>query len=114
MEFEDEWEDEYEQELIQERDEETEEIYDEDDAQNVQAFTGTKKDLEEGEKLEVFNEAYQMFHKVSSEWPCLSIDFIANGLAPFQFQFRDYRTPEKFKYPLDLYLVGGSQADHNN
>lgn len=44
---------------------------------------GTRKDLNEGEELEYFNEAYQMFHKASTEWPCLSVDFLANLDNPF-------------------------------
>lgn len=80
MEFEDDWEDEFEQEIVvPERDaNQIEEIVDEDEDNNFQTFTGTYRDLKEDEKLEYFNEAYQLFHKASSEWPCLSVDFVAN------------------------------------
>jgi len=78
----------------------------------VVPFLGNNKELNEGEVLEVDNSAYKMFHRCSTEWPCLSIDFIADTVDFSSITPRDFSTGRTdFEYPLDVYAVGGSQAD---
>ncbi|KAI0218978.1 Ribosome assembly protein rrb1 [Massospora cicadina] len=57
--------------------------------------------LEDGEKLEIDNSTYEMYHQFSINWPCLSFDVIPDG-------FGDNRT----KFPMTLYLAAGTQADN--
>jgi ribosome assembly protein RRB1 len=131
MEFSDDYEDEWEEEDIIQEDEgfeeenEMNEEWEEDgDEELVQTprpkdvvvpFLGTKKDLKEGEVLEVSNRAYKMLHRCATDWPCLSVDFIADGPDFSTLVKRDFSIPKKdFEYPLDLYAVGGSQADAGN
>lgn len=78
----------------------------------VVPFLGNKGELKEGEVLEFDNSAYKMFHRCSTEWPCLSIDFIADTLDHSTIVARDFTIGKRdFTYPLDVYAVGGSQAD---
>lgn len=76
-------------------------------------FLGKKSDLKENEQLEFANNAYVMFYQANTEWPCLSFDFVLDreGFSPFEF----IRQPKKAEYPIDSYIVAGSQADkHEN
>lgn len=76
-------------------------------------FLGNNKELAEGEVLEVDNSAYKMFHRCSTEWPCLSVDFIAEGIDFSTIIARDFTQGLKnYDFPIDLYAVGGSQADN--
>lgn len=120
-EFEDEWEDE----IIEEGEEDDDEgmITEEGDyvpiskpkKSNIVPFVGRKEELAQGEVLEHSNSAYKMFHRASTEWPCLSIDFLVDSFDPNTFVKRDFSTGLKdFEYPIDLYAVGGSQADMNH
>lgn len=61
--------------------------------------------LEEDEELEFDPAAYAVYNKLNTEWPCLSFDFLHDGLGL-------HRT----KFPHTLYAVSGSQADeaHKN
>lgn len=78
----------------------------------VVPFLGNKNELNDGEVLEVDNSAYKMFHRCSTEWPCLSIDFIADSVDWSTIGVRDFSVGKRdFEYPLDVYSVGGSQAD---
>ena len=43
-----------------------------------EAFLGTRGDLKEGEELEVDNHAYEFLHRASTEWPCLTFDFLVS------------------------------------
>lgn len=75
-------------------------------------FLGNNKELAEDEVLEIDNSAYKMFHRCSTEWPCLSVDFIDNSVSYGSIVARDFSVGKKdFEYPLDVYAVGGSQAD---
>ncbi len=49
-----------------------------------------------------------MFHQASTEWPCLSVDFLANLQDCNNYTPFDFRNPVPFKYPLDLFVIGGS------
>ena len=37
---------------------------------------GTYKDLKKGEFLDYDNRAYNMLHRTTTEWPCLSCDIL--------------------------------------
>lgn len=110
-EFEDEWEDE----VIEEGNDEgmiTEDDDFEKQHDKVVPFMGKKDELAQGEMLDYSNSAYKMFHRASTEWPCLSIDFIADSINPDNIVKRDFsKGKTDFEYPLDLYVVGGSQAE---
>lgn len=74
-------------------------------------FVGTFKP-EEGanEELEFENRAYDMLHRATTEFPCLSCDFLTGMKADHKL----YKVPElqmkDTEYPLDLLAVAGSQA----
>uniref|UniRef100_A0A7S0H7L9 Glutamate-rich WD repeat-containing protein 1 n=1 Tax=Amorphochlora amoebiformis TaxID=1561963 RepID=A0A7S0H7L9_9EUKA len=55
--------------------------------------------MEEGEQLDYDPSTYITYHDISMEWPCLSIDVIRDPLGI-------HRT----KFPMELFLVAGSQA----
>lgn len=75
-------------------------------------FIGTKRDLQEGETLEIVNEAYWMYHKGITEWPCLSIDFLNNYSNEQEMTFSNLNSKGvKPDYPLNLFQISGSQAD---
>ena len=121
MEFSDSYEDEWEEEeVVDEQENEEMEIENQSETnkpppkkQIVVPFLGNKAELANGEVLEVDNSAYKMFHRCSTEWPCLSIDFIAEAENYKTIVSQDFRIGRKnFEYPLDVYAVGGSQADN--
>lgn len=119
MEFSDSYEDEWEEEdVVPEEESQAMEV--EGDSQSgagrskdvVVPFLGNNKELNEGEVLQVNNAAYKMFHRCSTEWPCLSVDFIADTVDFSTIVARDFSVGRRdFEYPLDVYAVGGSQAD---
>jgi len=37
---------------------------------------GTSKDLKKGQFLDYDNTAYNMLHRTTTEWPCLSCDIL--------------------------------------
>ncbi|PRP74791.1 glutamate-rich WD repeat-containing protein [Planoprotostelium fungivorum] len=57
--------------------------------------------MEEGEVLDYDSSAYDMFHQLTMEWPCLSFDI-----------FPDTLGENRGTYPHTVYFVGGTQADH--
>ena len=67
----------------------------------------TKKNLKKGEVLDFDNSAYDMLHRLNTEWPSLSIDFVSRG-SPFT----PMPAPMAIKkYPLEVYTVQGSYSD---
>ena len=46
-------------------------------------FLGSNKTLKKGEMLEFDNRAYDMLHRLSLEWPAMSLDFICRN-SPFE------------------------------
>jgi ribosome assembly protein RRB1 len=56
--------------------------------------------LEEGETLDYDPSAYIMYHSMTAEWPCLSFDFMRDGLGDGRQRF-----------PLTMFMCMGSQAD---
>jgi len=52
--------------------------------------------------LEYDNTAYEMYHTLQLEWPCLSFDIIPDKMGV-----------QRTKYPLTAYYVTGTQADRN-
>jgi ribosome assembly protein RRB1 len=73
----------------------------EDDKQvNKQVWRPGIDKLEEGETLEYDPSAYIMYHSMTAEWPCLSFDFMRDGLGDGRQRF-----------PHTMFLCLGSQAD---
>eukprot|EP01028_Stygiella_incarcerata_P012046 TRINITY_DN723_c0_g1_i2.p1 TRINITY_DN723_c0_g1~~TRINITY_DN723_c0_g1_i2.p1 ORF type:complete len:530 (-),score=165.24 TRINITY_DN723_c0_g1_i2:1461-2849(-) len=52
------------------------------------------------EELDYDPSAYDTFHRMSPEWPCLSFDFLSDTLGM-----------GRTKYPMTVYMVTGTQAD---
>ena len=79
--------------------------------QKTVPYMGSDKQLNNNEYLDYDNSAYMMLHRATTEWPCLSCDFLSG-------QFRqDFNYPQTSQfcrkdldYPLDLMAVAGSQA----
>lgn len=59
-----------------------------------------KQTLKEGEVLEYDSSAYEMFHSMQLEWPCLTFDVIPDKLGM-----------QRTKFPMTAYYVAGTQAD---
>jgi len=103
-----------------------------------QIWDEKKEPLQEGEELEYDGSAYVMLHRSKVEWPCLSIDFLVrercaqDTLTPpaswFPAQANGQLDPsagntvadasrsgglrhKKDAFPMDVYLVAGSQAE---
>jgi hypothetical protein len=57
--------------------------------------------LKQGEVLQVVNEAYFMYHRIPSEWPSLSLDFINNPNL-------DNKQGIDIEYPLDVFIISAS------
>jgi ribosome assembly protein RRB1 len=58
--------------------------------------------VEDGAELEYDPSAYIMYHSMSTEWPCLSFDFV-----------RDTLGDNRHRFPLTAFMVTGSQADRS-
>lgn len=104
MKYEDEFEDIYEDEKYIDTTEQNPE------KQDYDAFLGCRTDLPQGQYLEFSNSGYMMFHRASTEWPCLSADFILPGINSIA-DVQNVQMLEKCVFPLDLYVVSGSQAE---
>lgn len=52
-----------------------------------------------------------MLHRMTTEWPCLSIDLIT-GTDPFQNAKQQHQSMNK--YPYEIYTVQGTQAETDN
>jgi ribosome assembly protein RRB1 len=76
----------------------------------VTPFVGTEKNLDQEEVLEFDNRAYDMLHRATTEYACLSCDFLTGHKADYKI----YKRPEKqmtpTNYPMDVMAVAGSQA----
>lgn len=74
-------------------------------------FVGTSKNVEEGEELDFENRAYDMLHRATAEYSCLSCDFLSGQMSECKIFKRPDKSPLiPTNYPLDLYAVAGSQA----
>lgn len=105
-----------------------------DDEEEIESKEEMKIDNKEENKegLAYDNSAYEMFHRASLDWPCLSIDFVLPNRLDTNFDMFnphmklpesllvDYVNPmtsEKSKrhkednYPYTVYMVGGTQTD---
>ena len=58
--------------------------------------------LAEGETLEYDSSAYDMLHRMHTDWPCLTFDVVQDGLGQ-----------QRTKYPLTSYAVSGTQAERS-
>ncbi len=61
---------------------------DEDGYSGIRTYVPGMEDIEgEGEEMEMNPNAYVMFHSLRPEWPCLSFDFVADGLGVHRTRF---------------------------
>lgn len=107
-EYDDEYEDIYEEENYIENSGEQEQSI-----KNIVPFMGTRNDLPEGQILEFSNSGYVMYHRATTEWPCLSVDFLLPQIKTLQ-NINNVQVIENFEYPLELYAVAGSQAEFSS
>ncbi|CAD8113164.1 unnamed protein product [Paramecium primaurelia] len=63
---------------------------------------------DEAENLDFDNRAYNMLHRVTTEWPCLSCDFVLTEEEQQQYKNKEYQKMNK--YPYSVYLAAGTQA----
>ncbi len=78
--------------------------------QKVTPFTGTQQNLGKEEVLEFENRAYDMLHRATTEFACLSCDWLTGKKSEYKIyknEKEDMICPE---YPLDVLAVAGSQA----
>ena len=66
---------------------------------------GNNKNLAKGEVLEFDNKAYDMLHRLTVEWPSMSIDFVAKS-SPFDPPLNNFL--EMNQYPYEVFTVQGS------
>jgi len=75
-------------------------------------YVGTGLELEEDEFLDFENCTYEMLHRSTTEWPCMSIDW----LLPDYPLINNYSLPrlnpiqKELNYPCECYAVAGSMA----
>lgn len=112
LEFEDPYEDEIEQEEdeevrkamgnmeVDEGDEDPEDDEGDDEEPPAQVWRPGIDTLEPGQELEYDSSAYDMLHKMSLEWSCLSFDIL-----------RDQLGIQRTVFPHIAYLVAGTQAE---
>lgn len=65
-----------------------------------QTFIVGRNKLEAGQVLSPDPTAYDMFHALSTPWPCLSFDIVKDGLGD-----------NRKNYPATMYAVAGTQAE---
>ena len=65
-------------------------------SEKAEVFIGTNKNLKKGEVLDFDNNAYDMLHRLNTEWPSLSIDFICQD-SPFA-QTQPFQTMDSYPY----------------
>ena len=82
-------------------DEEEDEDMGEDDAQRRVVFRPGIDQVPEGAEMTYDSSAYDMYHKLQMDWPCLSFDIVS-----------DTHGAARTKYPLTCYWACGSQAAH--
>lgn len=101
LQFEDPFPDNYEEEVVEEQDDEEEKDMQMQDTGGLQSWNPlTGNPLEPGQKLEMDESAYKMYHALTPEWPSLSFDFI-----------RDHEGDSRTRFPHSLICVAGTQAD---
>merc|ERR1711957_81065 len=77
--------------------------------------------MQDDEKLDFDNEAYEMLHRSKVEWPCMSIDFVlAENIQQQNYQnlyAKDQSSRMKLSkdtYPYTSYMVAGGQTNSEN
>lgn len=73
-------------------------------------FVGTNENMSPEEQLDFENRAYDMIHRATTEYACLSCDFLTNNLSVNKAFKRQENVATDVVYPADLYGVAGSQA----
>jgi len=97
--FEDPFEDEIEEEIIVDDNDAMEEDGDDAEEQPKQVWRPNVDKLNDGEFLDYDSSAYDMFHVLNTDWPCLSLDILQDTLG-----FK------RSKFPHTVYFVAGTQA----
>ena len=83
----------------------------------VTIYDEKQNKLNESMVLDYDNEAYEMLHRASVEWPCLTIDFILpeKFYPPVSNWFKSYKPVSSLdQYPYCTYMAAGSQTDVAN
>ena len=83
----------------------------EENTQKSMPYIGTGQNLASDEFLDFENRTYDMIHRSTTEWPCMSIDFLLPDL-PIGNVMSCRNTPvvEQWQYPIEAYAVAGSMA----
>lgn len=71
-----------------------------DEITKIEVWNPATRPLQEGEELIYEPSAYDMLHRLNSEWPCLSFDILKDKLGPGRTRF-----------PHTMYIAAGTQAD---
>mmetsp|Transcript_37278 Transcript_37278/g.64052 ORF Transcript_37278/g.64052 Transcript_37278/m.64052 type:complete len:452 (-) Transcript_37278:8-1363(-) len=98
LEFEDPYGDEFEEENII-TEEELEGMDCDEEEEQVKVWRPNIDQLGPDEILEYDSSAYELYHELNSDWPCLSIDIVQDKLGY-----------QRTKYPHTVYFVAGTQA----
>lgn len=78
---EDPFEDEIEEEVIVQDDDDVDDAMEEDEDEGpTKVWRPNVDQLEEGETLDYDSNAYDLFHVLNADWPCLSLDIVADNL----------------------------------
>merc|ERR1712137_874273 len=101
LEFEDPFEDEVEEDdiITEEEAMALEQEEEDEEKERVKVWRPNIDQLAEDEVLEYDNTAYDLFHVLRSDWPCLSVDIIPDKLGH-----------QRTKYPHTVYFAAGTQA----
>lgn len=81
--------------------------------EKLTAYTGTGQDLDKDEYLDFENKAYEMLHRATTEWPCMTIDWLVpepQMMLTNSYKPRKLDLQQSWQYPLELYAVAGSMA----
>ena len=74
------------------------EMFEDEDEERVRVFRPGQDKLGEGEELDFDPAAYEMFHTMAMDWPCLTFDIL-----------HDTKGMCRSSYPMSCSLVAGSQ-----
>ena len=75
-------------------------------------YIGTGKELRDGEFMDFENCTYEMLHRSTTEWPCMSVDWLLPE-CPITNVYkcpREHDIVKQMNYPLECYAIAGSMA----
>ena len=79
---------------------------------NDAPYIGTGKELRDGEFMDFENCTYEMLHRSTTEWPCMSVDWLLPEV-PITNTYncpREHDIVKSMDYPLECYAIAGSMA----